>query len=157
MVTERRPTVSTTETLMHVDIIDATIELDESFVDAPPAEIRRQVRDYERGGRTEFALEIALPDGFLGDVMSAMAQIPYGETRTYGELATALDTAPVAVGQACGRNPVPLLVPCHRVVATDGGLGGYSATGGVATKRRLLDLETRMIGRSVQSHLPTDG
>ncbi|WP_049907031.1 methylated-DNA--[protein]-cysteine S-methyltransferase [Halovivax asiaticus] len=142
---------------MHVDIIDATIELDESFVDAPPAEIRRQVRDYERGGRTEFALEIALPDGFLGDVMSAMAQIPYGETRTYGELATALDTAPVAVGQACGRNPVPLLVPCHRVVATDGGLGGYSATGGVATKRRLLDLETRMIGRSVQSHLPTDG
>ncbi|AGB15652.1 O-6-methylguanine DNA methyltransferase [Halovivax ruber XH-70] len=129
---------------MHVDILDATIELDESLVDdATPAEIRRQVVAYGRGERTAFDLELSLPDGFLGDVMGAMMQIPYGETRTYGELATALDTAPVAVGQACGRNPIPLLVPCHRVVATDGGLGGYSATGGVATKRRLLALEEK--------------
>jgi methylated-DNA-[protein]-cysteine S-methyltransferase len=69
--------------------------------------------------------------------MDAMAAIPYGETRTYGDLAADLDTSPVAVGGACGRNPVPLVVPCHRVVGHDG-LGGFSAEGGVDLKRALL-------------------
>jgi methylated-DNA-[protein]-cysteine S-methyltransferase len=73
--------------------------------------------------------------------MDEMSAIPYGETRTYGEIATALDSAPVAVGQACGSNPVPIVVPCHRVVGSDGGLHGYSAPGGVALKRRLLEHE----------------
>jgi len=69
-----------------------------------------------------------------------MSDIPYGETRTYGDLAAALDTAPVAVGSACGKNPVPLVVPCHRVVGRDS-LGGYSAGDGTALKERLLALE----------------
>jgi len=74
--------------------------------------------------------------------MDAMAAIPYGETRTYGELAVELDTAAVAVGQACGRNPVPIVVPCHRVVGANS-LGGYSAEGGPELKERLLALEER--------------
>jgi methylated-DNA-[protein]-cysteine S-methyltransferase len=72
--------------------------------------------------------------------MAAMAAIPYGETSTYGDLAQELDTAPVAVGTACSRNPVPLVVPCHRVVGVDS-LGGYSAGDGLALKERLLELE----------------
>ena len=71
---------------------------------------------------------------------SLVAAIPAGETRRYGELAAELDTAPIAVGGACARTPVPLLVPCHRVVGVDG-LGGYSAADGLALKRRLLGHE----------------
>ncbi|WP_247731493.1 methylated-DNA--[protein]-cysteine S-methyltransferase [Halovivax limisalsi] len=139
-----------------VDGRSTTFEIDEALVDAPPVAIRRQVSEYARGDRRRFDLEIELPDGFLGEVMAAMTEIPYGETRTYGDLAATLDTAPVAVGQACGRNPVPILVPCHRVVAGDGGLRGYSANGGVETKRRLLDLEARVVGDPVQRELPTN-
>ncbi|MDE0718540.1 MAG: methylated-DNA--[protein]-cysteine S-methyltransferase, partial [Rhodospirillaceae bacterium] len=64
----------------------------------------------------------------------------YGETRTYGEIARWLRSAPRAVGGACGRNPIPIIIPCHRVVASDG-LGGYSGDGGTDTKTWLLELE----------------
>lgn len=131
---------------MNVDILDTTVAMDESVIAEPPATIRSQVREYERGDRRAFDLTVELPDGATGDAMAAMTEIPYGETRTYGALAADLETAPVAVGQACARNPVPLVVPCHRVVGSDGGLGGYSAADGVATKRRLLDLEARVRG-----------
>ncbi|WP_458205106.1 methylated-DNA--[protein]-cysteine S-methyltransferase [Haladaptatus sp. NG-SE-30] len=129
---------------MFVSLWDWQSELDESLVAASPDEIRQQVREYADGDRQEFDLEITFPDSFTGRVMAAMLEIPRGETRTYGELADALDTAPIAVGQACGRNPVPIVVPCHRVVAADG-LGGYSGGGDdrLALKRRLLDLESR--------------
>jgi methylated-DNA-[protein]-cysteine S-methyltransferase len=120
-----------------ITVFASTLEIDESLVAASPAEIRRRVADYERGDRRSPALPVAYPDGFLGDAMRAMAAIPAGETRRYGELAVELDTAPIAVGGACARNPVPLLVPCHRVVGVDG-LGGYSAADGLALKRRLL-------------------
>ncbi|MFC6837213.1 methylated-DNA--[protein]-cysteine S-methyltransferase [Halomarina ordinaria] len=126
---------------MRLSVLGSTLDLDERFVDAPPETVREQVTEYERGERRAFDLPLAFPDGFTGRVMRAMCEIPYGETRTYGDLATALGTAPVAVGGACGRNPLPLVVPCHRVVASDGGLGGYSAADGVACKRRLLDFE----------------
>ncbi|WP_458190450.1 methylated-DNA--[protein]-cysteine S-methyltransferase [Haladaptatus sp. NG-WS-4] len=129
---------------MFVTLWDWQSELDESFLDASPEEIRQQVREYVDGDRREFDLHVTLPDDFTGRVMAAMTEIPRGETRTYGEVAEALDTAPIAVGQACGRNPVPIVVPCHRVVAADG-LGGYSGGGDdrLALKRRLLDLESR--------------
>ena len=129
---------------MDVDVVGTTIGIDESVVAESPAEIRAQVREYGRGDRRTFELDVAFPDGLTGEVMAAMTEIPYGETRTYGELAASLETAPVAVGQACGRNPVPIVVPCHRVVGSDGGLGGFSAAGGVATKRRLLEFESRV-------------
>lgn len=124
---------------MEVDVLGDAIEIDESYVAATPSEIQRQVREYERGDRRTFDLQVSFPDGLTGDVMRAMAAIPYGETRTYGEIAADLDTVPIAVGGACGRNPVPVVVPCHRVVRTGGHLGGY--TGGLDRKRFLLRLE----------------
>ena len=80
---------------------------------------------------------VDFPASFTGRVMRAMAEIPYGETRTYGDLATVIETSAVAVGGACGRNPLPLVVPCHRVVGA-GSLGGFSAAGGVPAKEALL-------------------
>lgn len=144
---------------MRVDVLGASLEVDDDLVDAPDATdrdgvreaIEEQVREYERGERTAFDLDVALPDSFTGEVMEAMLAIPYGETRTYGDLAERLDTAPIAVGGACGRNPVPLIVPCHRVVASDGSMRGYSADGGVETKRELLAFEAENAGRSVAS------
>lgn len=123
---------------LRLTVRDGDLELDPAFLDADAAAVRRQVREYDRGERRAFDLAVTYPDGFTGRVLRAMADIPYGETSTYGDLAADLDTAPVAVGGACGRNPLPLVVPCHRVVAGDGGLRGYSAPGGVALKRRLL-------------------
>lgn len=78
---------------------------------------------------------------FQRSVWRAIAAIPPGRTLTYGEIARRLKSAPRAVGQACGRNPYPVAVPCHRVVASDGGLGGFAnASGGylLDTKRWLL-------------------
>lgn len=114
--------------------------VDETRLDATLAEVRRQVTAYERGDREAFDLGVQFPEGLLGEVLRAMVTIPYGETRTYGELAAQLDSSPVAVGQACGRNPVPVVVPCHRVVGHDS-LGGFSSPGGLAAKRALLDAE----------------
>jgi methylated-DNA-[protein]-cysteine S-methyltransferase len=131
---------------MNIQIFESTVTIDESVVTESAGEIRRQVSEYEHGDRQRFELTVRLPDGLTGDVMAEMTDIPYGETRTYGDLAVRLDTSPVAVGQACGRNPVPLVVPCHRVVGSDGGLRGYSAADGIATKRRLLDFEARHSG-----------
>jgi methylated-DNA-[protein]-cysteine S-methyltransferase len=142
---------------MNVDIFETTVEIDESVVTESSDEIREQVSEYEQGDRQEFDLNVTIPDGMTGRVMVAMCDIPYGETRTYGALAEDLDTTPVAVGQACARNPVPLVIPCHRVVGSDGGLKGYSAANGIATKRRLLDLEAREKGTEpVQTRLPLE-
>ena len=128
---------------MIVDILESSLEIDESYVVESSAEIHSQLREYERGERFTFDLEVTVPDGLTGQVMREMATIPYGETRTYGDLAETLDTAPIAIGGACGRNPVPIIVPCHRVVGHDGGLCGYSGGDGLATKRELLEFEAR--------------
>ncbi|NHN41223.1 methylated-DNA--[protein]-cysteine S-methyltransferase [Halorubellus sp. JP-L1] len=142
---------------MQVSLVETTIEVDERAVDAPTEELRRQVREYARGDRRTFDLDVDAPTEFAGAAMAAMRDIPYGETRTYGDLAADLDTSAVAVGGACARNPVPVVVPCHRVVASDGGLRGYSANGGVDTKRRLLEFEaTHVEDATVQSTLGTD-
>ncbi|EMA43463.1 methylated-DNA--protein-cysteine methyltransferase [Halococcus morrhuae DSM 1307] len=127
---------------MHVEILGGTVEIDESHVEESPTEIRRQLREYEHDERQTFDLSIEIPETFTGAVMEQLLTIPYGETRTYGEIAAALDTAPVAVGGACGRNLVTVVVPCHRVLRSGGELGGYSAPGGVDLKRRLLDHES---------------
>ncbi len=105
---------------------------------------RNQIREYFDGDRTEFSLPLA-PAGsdFQQRVWRAMLAIPFGETRTYGDLARELSSAPRAVGRACGANPIPLIVPCHRVIAAGGKPGGYSGAGGVATKAYLLALENR--------------
>lgn len=128
---------------MNVGIFEDSLQIDESLVTEPPGEVRRQLEAYEQGDRQSFDLSVVTPDSFTGSVMEQLLEIPYGETQTYGEIAAALDTAPIAVGGACGRNPVPVIVPCHRVLRSDGGLGGYSASGGIDVKRRLLEHESR--------------
>jgi methylated-DNA-[protein]-cysteine S-methyltransferase len=147
---------------MNLAVLGSTVVIDETAVAESADEIRRQVREYAAGDRPgrrtagrrrSFDLAVDRPEGLLGEVMAAMAEIPYVETRTYGDLAADLGTASVAVGRACGRNPVPVVVPCHRVVGSDGGLKGYSAADCVATKRRLFEHEAAVAGGSVQSRL----
>lgn len=125
---------------MQTEILGATFDVDATLIGASEAELRCQLREYEAGERREFDLDVRFPDGFRGEVMRAMTAIPFGETRTYGELATELDSAGQAVGQACGANPAPIVVPCHRVVGAES-LGGFSAQGGVAAKRTLIEFE----------------
>ena len=102
-----------------------------------------QLRAYFAGQLSKFDLPLA-PAGspFQQRVWSAMCKIPHGETRTYGQLAARAETAPRAVGGACGANPIPIIIPCHRVIAVNGS-GGYSGRGGLKTKAALLDLEKR--------------
>jgi methylated-DNA-[protein]-cysteine S-methyltransferase len=104
-------------------------------------EAARQLAAYFAGELHDFDLPLR-PQGspFETRVWAAMQRIPYGATRAYGELATAVGSAPRAVGNACGKNPIPIVIPCHRVLAKSG-LGGYSGAGGLATKQRLLALE----------------
>lgn len=103
---------------------------------------KAQLEEYFDSRRRRFDLPLA-PHGtvFQQRVWQALHDIPFGETRRYSQLAAALGSAPRAVGTACGRNPLPILIPCHRVVAIGGGLGGYSGMDGIDTKRRLLVLE----------------
>ncbi len=88
-------------------------------------------------------VDLARLGPFEREVLALLRRIPTGQVRTYREIAKTLGQpgAARAVGMACARNPLPLLIPCHRVVRTDGGLGGYSLRGGVALKRRLLEAE----------------
>ena len=130
---------------MHVTVRGFEFEIDADRIAEPHAAVERQVREYDRGERESFDLTVEFPESFTGRVMEAMAAIPYGETRTYGELAASVGSSPVAVGSACGRNSVPVIVPCHRVVGTDS-LGGFSAAGGVEAKRALLAHERGLEG-----------
>ncbi|WP_417623944.1 methylated-DNA--[protein]-cysteine S-methyltransferase [Paremcibacter congregatus] len=78
---------------------------------------------------------------FQKQVWQTMQKIPYGKTMTYGEVATKLGSHARAVGTACGMNPIPVLIPCHRIMGQNGKLTGFSGGEGVETKRFLLDLE----------------
>ncbi|MGV8950293.1 MAG: methylated-DNA--[protein]-cysteine S-methyltransferase [Cypionkella sp.] len=99
-----------------------------------------QLEEYFAGQRRAFELPLDFGTGFQGQVRRAMAAIPYGETRSYGDLAREIGAPAQAIGQACGANPIPILIPCHRVLGAKG-LGGFSAKGGVETKVALLKLE----------------
>ncbi|UCV07367.1 methylated-DNA--[protein]-cysteine S-methyltransferase [Dechloromonas denitrificans] len=114
------------------------------------AEAARQLRAYLADPAFAFGLPLR-PSGtsFQRRVWAAIAAIPLGATETYGQVAKRLNNAPRAVGQACGANPFPLVVPCHRVVATGGGLGGFSRQGGgflLDVKRWLLSHENSLPG-----------
>lgn len=103
---------------------------------------RRELEEYFQGKRKELSVPLK-PDGteFQKKVWKALTEIPYGETRTYGEVAAAVgnDKASRAVGMANHCNPIPVIIPCHRVIGKNGKLTGYA--GGLEKKTALLDLE----------------
>ncbi|MFF9407443.1 methylated-DNA--[protein]-cysteine S-methyltransferase [Streptomyces anandii] len=110
--------------------------------DTPFTEAKEQLQAYFAGDLKTFSLELRLNGTpFQRSVWEQLRAIPYGETRSYGQLADALGNpgASRAVGLANGRNPVGIIVPCHRVIGAGGGLTGYG--GGLARKQRLLDFE----------------
>jgi len=104
---------------------------------------RRQLEEYFGGQRTDFDVPLSESGtAFQRRVWSALRSIPYGKTASYGDIARRLELPPSAsraVGVANGANPIPILVPCHRVIGSDGSLTGYA--GGLARKQRLLHLE----------------
>jgi methylated-DNA-[protein]-cysteine S-methyltransferase len=123
---------------------DPTVGLERD--DAPFAEAAAQLRDYFAGRRRRFDLPLA-PRGteFQRRVWEALRTIDYGETRSYRQIAEQVGApgASRAVGLANGRNPIAVIVPCHRVIGADGSLTGYG--GGMARKRVLLDLEAGVL------------
>ena len=106
-------------------------------------EVRRELDEYFAGGRRRFELRLdrRLIHGIARDVLAATARVPYGRTTTYGELAGKIGKpkAAWAVGNALGSNPIPIVVPCHRVLRNGGALGGYA--GGPDRKEILLEIE----------------
>ena len=121
------------------------------YRDAGFDEVRRQLDEYLAGGRRDFDLPVETAGGPLHErVWRLIGQIPYGQTVSYGELARELGGGVTAqeVGAAVGRNPVSIIIPCHRVVGASGGLTGYA--GGLRRKRILLDLERDVAGHSAR-------
>ena len=120
----------------------------------PPhiAGIIKRVQKHLRGDVQDFldiAVDLDAMGPFARQVYEAVRKIPAGRTKSYGQLATDMNrpTASRAVGQALGRNSIPLIIPCHRVLASDKKPGGFSAHGGVETKAKLLEIEGATIGR----------
>lgn len=133
----------------HPDAIDAPERGDDPLL----AETARQLREYFAGARSAFAVALDLQGtDFQRAVWSALLDIPPGRTTTYGEIARELGVpaASRAVGAAVGRNPVSIIVPCHRVVGSSGALTGYA--GGLDRKRSLLRIESDRIGSTLELH-----
>ncbi|MDX2152395.1 MAG: methylated-DNA--[protein]-cysteine S-methyltransferase [Bryobacteraceae bacterium] len=113
------------------------------------AEARRQLTEWFGGCRRHFDLPLCLRGTpFQQTVWAALLEMPYGETISYLDLARRVGNVPRAVGQANGSNPVAVIVPCHRVINHNGGLGGYG--GGLDVKRWLLDFESTNANKSGQ-------
>ena len=125
---------------MRITIYGRSLKIVEGLIEQDREEVNDQLNQYFNEDRETFDLEYQVPEGFLGDVMKEILDIEYGETRTYGEIAEAVDSVPVAVGQACSNNPLPLIVPCHRVVGKNS-IGGYLGESNSEVKRKLLQLE----------------
>jgi methylated-DNA-[protein]-cysteine S-methyltransferase len=113
----------------------------------PVLEAVEAVKRYFQGAEVDFSdvgLDLEGQDDFFKQIYAATRRVGWGHTTTYGALAKALGAGPEVardVGQAMARNPVPLIIPCHRVLAAGGKVGGFSAPGGSATKVRMLELE----------------
>ena len=133
-------------------LVDLADRVSPRVLEAPRAldEVRRELDLYFAGelDRFDLPLDWRLSDGFRKRVLRAINRIPYGQTRSYTEMARSAgnERAVRAAGSACGSNPIPLVVPCHRVLRTGGALGGYG--GGLPMKQGLLELEGVLDGRS---------
>jgi methylated-DNA-[protein]-cysteine S-methyltransferase len=117
---------------------------------APPPDVLEAVaaaKQYFQGAEVDFSdlrLDLEGQDDFFRQIYAATREVGWGHTTTYGALAKALGAGPEAardVGQAMAKNPVPLIIPCHRVLAAGGKVGGFSAPGGSAAKMRMLEME----------------
>lgn len=152
------PNSNSQAAVTHVQLPEATLEATESRIarksgssqpGAPPreiAEVIEKIRKHLQGEAQDFRgipLDLENVEPFFRQIYEATREIPPGQTRTYGEIAKAVGQPSAAqeVGQAMAKNPVPIIVPCHRVAAAGGKLGGFSAPGGPATKAKLLAIE----------------
>ena len=125
-----------------VDYDDTVIHRVRFVRTAPEGPVPIQFTRFLAGKGTTFAPLTSAAvsgDGKYAQIYREVSRIPYGETRSYGEIAAAAETHPRVVGNAMARNPTPLIVPCHRVVASDGSLGGFSPDPDI--KKNLLQLE----------------
>jgi len=120
-------------------------------------ELQQQIKAYFEGGYVVFNKDIPIVldglGGFARKTLAACRDVPFGRTISYGQLAnkTASPGAARAVGRVMANNPLPLIIPCHRVICSDGRLGGFSATGAVSLKKKLLNLEKRVVRKKGQS------
>ena len=135
--------VRVTGTADRIDAIEILATGDAVASDAPAIrDAIQQLEAYFAGRLTAFDLPLApSPTGRGAILRQGIVDIAYGETASYGALAKAIGSSPRAIGQACARNPFPIVVPCHRILGAGGALGAYSAGDGPITKSRLLDHE----------------
>lgn len=123
----------------------AVVRLDWGDLGSPPEtplalKLADELAQYFEGSLTEFTVPVRPRKGFAETFAKALCAIPYGETKTYGDLAKDLDVSAQAIGQACGANAIPIIIPCHRVLGANS-LGGFSGAGGIEAKVALLKLE----------------
>ena len=105
-------------------------------------QLKKQIIEFTKGKRSKFNTKLHIEGSVLQKkIWNQLSNINYGKTKTYGEIAKKLHTSPRYVGNVCGQNKHLLVVPCHRVVRSDGALGGFSGLGGVKLKKKLLHLE----------------
>lgn len=130
---------------MKIELFDDAVELDSDFIE-DRKQVQRQIQEYLDSGRTRFETSYSLAK--LTDhqqkVLEETSEIPLGKTRTYSEIAEEISSAPVAVGQALKTNPLPVLIPCHRVVG-ENNLGGYNGEKNSSIKKKLLEHERSLI------------
>lgn len=126
----------------HIVAVDFCADQSPEEPTALLGEAHKQIDSYLAGTRRSFDLPYRLAGTpFQHRVWNALVEIPFGTSVSYGDLARRIASGPRAVGGACGKNPLPLIVPCHRVLAANSRLGGYSAGSGAKTKQTLLSLE----------------
>ena len=104
--------------------------------------LKKQILEFIKGKRKKFSIKLHIRGSSLQKkIWKQLSNIRYGNTKTYGEIARVLHTSPRYVGNVCGQNNHLIVIPCHRVVRTDGTLGGFSGLGGIKLKQKLLKLE----------------
>jgi len=104
--------------------------------------LKKQILEFIIGKRTQFSIKLHLEGSILQKkIWKQLSKIGYGTTKTYGEIAKVLHTSPRYVGNVCGQNNHLLVIPCHRVIRSDGALGGFSGIGGIKLKQKILNLE----------------
>ena len=104
--------------------------------------LKKQILEFIIGKRTQFSIKLNLEGSILQKkIWKQLSKIDYGTTKTYGDIARVLQTSPRYVGNVCGQNNHLIVIPCHRVIRSDGTLGGFSGLGGIKLKQKILNLE----------------